>query len=192
MRKNKVTSIVLSLAMMLSTASAIPASATETKATKTISYNYVYDLASGYSADTVHTREMESLDRGLVAVKTSEGVYLSWRLFDSEDAKYGSADENVSFDIYRDGKKIATGSGTTNYLDKDGTADSEYYVLKEGESTEPITAQIKHDGSTVTVTALKAGVRAYAAKYGEGGSLESVTVREIETSGTSSFDIIIS
>ncbi len=94
-----------------------------------ISYNYSYDADLGYNKADVKTRRMETLDRGLTAVKTDGGVYLSWRLFDSEDAVYGSAGGNVSFDIYRDGEKIATESKTTNYTDADGTENSKYAVL---------------------------------------------------------------
>ena len=72
--------------------------------TETISYNYSYDMENDYTAENAKTREMEKLDRGLAAVKTADGVYLSWRLLDSEDAVYGSAEDNVSFNIYRDGE----------------------------------------------------------------------------------------
>ena len=47
----------------------------------------------------------EQLDRGLVAVPTQNGVYLSWRLQADEDNRFGDGDSNVSFDIYRDGEK---------------------------------------------------------------------------------------
>ena len=74
----------------------------------------------------------ENLDRGLVAMVTDEGVYLSWRLQADEDNVYGTARNNVSFDIYRDGTKIAVESYTTNYIDKDGTAASKYQVVRSG------------------------------------------------------------
>ncbi|MCH5210089.1 MAG: bacterial Ig-like domain-containing protein [Oscillospiraceae bacterium] len=95
----------------------IPVSAADDKATETISYNYTYTSANGYSDEDVHTREMEKLDRGLVAVKVDSGVYLSWRLFDSEDAIYGSAENNVSFKVYRDSEEIADVENSTNYVD---------------------------------------------------------------------------
>lgn len=68
-------------------------------------------------------RQVEGLDRGLVAVKTADGVFLSWRVFGTDPA-------SVSFNIYRDGSKIgsvAAGSAT-NYADKAGTASSKYGV----------------------------------------------------------------
>jgi len=80
-------------------------------------------------------RLVDNLDknRGLVAMQTSDGIYLTWRLQLDEDDVYGSGDSNVSFDIYRDGNKIAVESDTTNYIDKDGNADSEYQVVVSGE-----------------------------------------------------------
>ncbi len=185
MKGRKITSVALSLAMTSSFALPVRA---EDKATQTISYNYLYDLANDYSAETEITREMEKLGRGLVAVKTTDGVYLSWRLSDSEDVKYGSAEENVSFDIYRNGEKIATESGTTNYLDRDGTADSVYCVLRSDESVATVTSGIKCDGSTVIVNALKEGLTAYAAKYSEDGALERVISHAVTDAGESSFD----
>lgn len=94
--------------------------------TETITYNYSYDQTNGYDAAKSHTRQMEKLDRGLIAIKSGKGVYLSWRLFDSEDAIYGSADSNVEFVVYRDGKEIAVVKGKTNYTDS--TAGQSYTV----------------------------------------------------------------
>ena len=91
----------------------------------------------------MHTRQMEKLDRGLIAIKTDGGVYLSWRLFDSEDNIFGSADKNVSFNVYRDGKKISEVATKTNYVDS--TVGTNYSVAPvingvEGEKCNPVTA----------------------------------------------------
>lgn len=69
------------------------------------------------------TRQMEALDRGLVAVKTAEGVYLSWRVL-------GTDGNSTGFNLYRDGAKIASfdGKAASNYVDKSGTTSSKYYV----------------------------------------------------------------
>ncbi|BDG36133.1 rhamnogalacturonan lyase family protein [Saccharococcus caldoxylosilyticus] len=68
-------------------------------------------------------RQMEKLDRGLVAVKVENGVYLSWRMF-------GTDPENVAFNLYRDGEKINSKpiTSSTNYLDPHGTVGSKYSV----------------------------------------------------------------
>ena len=73
--------------------------------------------------------QFEQLDRGLVAVETDEGVFLSWRLLASEAS--GSTDSGVggpSFAVFRDGEHVATVDDSTNYADPDGTATSAYSV----------------------------------------------------------------
>jgi rhamnogalacturonan endolyase len=70
---------------------------------------------------------MENLDRGLVAVKTDSGVYLSWRLLGTED--YDSV-----FTIYRNGKKLTTVSDSTNYVDTTGDMSSQYSVFSSSSS----------------------------------------------------------
>ncbi len=186
----RILSVLLASALAASVA-VVPVSAeeTEAKSTETTSYNYVYDAAKGYSEETLQTREMEKLGRGLVAIKTTNGVYLSWRLFGSEDTVYGSAEENVSFDIYRDGEKIATERNKTNYLDAEGKADSTYYVLKEGETADVMDMGVSFIGSTITVNSPKAGLSVYAVKYGDDGNiLEKVIKKEIKSIGAYSFD----
>lgn len=66
---------------------------------------------------------MEYLNRGLVAVKVKQGVYVGWRLM-------GTEFDSTSFNLYRDGEKVNTAAITdsTNYLDPDGTIGSTYYV----------------------------------------------------------------
>ncbi len=73
--------------------------------------------------------QLEKLDRGLVAVKTPEGVYLSWRFLRQEVR--GAEKERLTgadFQVLRNGEVIATVTDSTNYADRDGTADAEYAV----------------------------------------------------------------
>ncbi len=73
--------------------------------------------------------QLEYLDRGLVAATTPEGVFLSWRLRGNEiTGKSQNGLTGINFNIYRDGKKIATVINSTNYLDKGATASAKYYV----------------------------------------------------------------
>lgn len=74
------------------------------------------------------TINQEKLDRGLAAIKISNGVYLSWRLYTEEDSVFGTAKSNVSFNIYRDGELIANEADTTNYIDVNGALTSKYAV----------------------------------------------------------------
>ncbi|OLS42178.1 hypothetical protein [Bacillus sp. MRMR6] len=71
----------------------------------------------------VFQRQMEKLDRGLVAAKVENGVYVGWRML-------GTDPNSVSFNLYRDGVKVNSKpiTSSTNYLDANGTQDSKYDV----------------------------------------------------------------
>jgi rhamnogalacturonan exolyase len=119
------------------------------------------------------TRQMECLDRGLVAVKVDEGVYIRWRLF-------GTDPERIGFYLFRDGELVNDSPITesTNYLDLDGKTSSTYFLWPVGtdefhfplESAEVWEKNYKeiplkkpddtvgHDGSTVTYSANDASV----------------------------------
>lgn len=139
----KLLCMVLSTVLAISSAAALNMSAyADSTNTQQVSYNYWYNSSTGYTDENVHTRQMEKLDRGLIAIKTDGGVYLSWRLFDSEDNIFGSADKNVSFNVYRDGKKISEVATKTNYVDS--TVGTNYSVAPvingvEGEKYDAVT-----------------------------------------------------
>ncbi|MPZ00300.1 MAG: rhamnogalacturonan lyase [Actinophytocola sp.] len=79
--------------------------------------------------------QLETLDRGLIATTTSEGVFLSWRLLGDEVT--GSSDHGMKsapFHVYRDGERVATVSDSTNYLDTKGSAASRYRVVSTAEA----------------------------------------------------------
>ncbi|MDD5185913.1 MAG: Por secretion system protein, partial [Paludibacter sp.] len=76
------------------------------------------------SGNLLAQRQLEKLNRGLVAVKTSSSqIFLSWRVL-------GSDPDNVAFNLYRDGVKLnATPITTaTNYTDP--TASATTYTVK--------------------------------------------------------------
>jgi hypothetical protein len=77
------------------------------------------------AAPTTGHYQVEDLDRGLVAVVTGDGVYVGWRM---QGYEYDKTSANVSYDLYRDGTKLANVTDSTNYLDKAGTASSSYAV----------------------------------------------------------------
>ncbi|MGF7137824.1 rhamnogalacturonan lyase family protein [Roseimarinus sediminis] len=81
-------------------------------------------------------RQVERLNRGLVAVSTDQGVFLSWRLL-------GTDDEQIAFDVYRDHEKINESPITdkTNYIDAGGTSTSLYHV-KTVNSTEEVSDMV--------------------------------------------------
>jgi len=69
-------------------------------------------------------KQMELLDRGLVAVRTSgSSVYIGWRMF-------GTDPDQIAFNVYRNNVKI-TGSpvsGSTNYIDANGSTSALYHI----------------------------------------------------------------
>ena len=89
-----------------------------------INMRYMLLVLALYHIGTVQAqRQMEKLDRGLVAVQTGNGVFLSWRVF-------GTDPKNVAFNIYRNGTKINASpiTGATNMTDGSGSGNSNYTV----------------------------------------------------------------
>ncbi|GAA1607345.1 rhamnogalacturonan lyase [Actinoplanes couchii] len=85
------------------------------------------------AASAPHGPRLEKLDRGLVAAPTSEGVFLSWRLLGSEATGHSPTGlTGVNFDVFRDGRRIATVKDSTNYLDKAGSGTAKYRVVPTG------------------------------------------------------------
>ena len=79
----------------------------------------VLSIVSVSNADA--QRKTDQLDRGLVAVKVSSGVYVSWRV---------QADEyyDVTYNLYRNGALIAQNLIASNYVDVSGSTSSSYTV----------------------------------------------------------------
>ncbi|MBK1835331.1 rhamnogalacturonan lyase [Roseibacillus ishigakijimensis] len=66
---------------------------------------------------------MEWLDRGLVAMESPAGIFLSWRVL-------GTDGDETGFNLYRNGKKITdlALSGPSNFLDQEGKVNDRYAV----------------------------------------------------------------
>ena len=67
-------------------------------------------------------RFTDKLDRGLIAVQTTNGVYCSWRI---------QADEyyDVKYNLYRNGMKVNSEPlDVSNFTDKSGSSSSTYTV----------------------------------------------------------------
>lgn len=90
-------------------------------------------------------RQMEALDRGVVAVPAVDGgILVSWRLLGDDSPK-------VAFNLYRDGAKLNAKplTGATDFVDKSGAATATYDVRpvlngKEGPAGKP--AKVWSDG----------------------------------------------
>ncbi len=68
---------------------------------------------------------MEKLDRGLIVMQAASGTgnFISWRMLGSDD------EDRVSFDLLRNGSRIAQNRYATNYSDASGTKNSRYQVV---------------------------------------------------------------
>ncbi|WP_078546796.1 rhamnogalacturonan lyase family protein [Litchfieldia alkalitelluris] len=90
---------------------------------------YVYNRL----APVDNPQEVEWLDRGVIALQSEDGIFISWRLLADE------YDRNVKFNVYRNGEKInAMPLDVTNFVDSEGSHEDTYTVetLVDGKSTE--------------------------------------------------------
>lgn len=79
-------------------------------------------------------RQVEYLNRGLVAVKVEGGVFLSWRLKGDEPL-------DQTFDIYKNGELYVSGVDATNYTDTEGFSYDTYQVVLSGTAAENVDSQ---------------------------------------------------
>ncbi len=132
--KKRIISSAVSTVMLVSAFGAMPQTAVRAE-----SWNPNTTKTPQYMEEA---RQMEALDRGLIASYSSDtnasavrGVYLSWRLLGDESL------ENQAFDIYRGDSSgnnfqlihTTEADGATNYIDTSGTQSNTYKVVKSGE-----------------------------------------------------------
>ena len=135
---------------------------------------------------------MERLARGVVAVQATGGVYVGWRMFGFE---YNATNpDNVSYNVYRNGAKIANVTNSTNYTDVAGTATSTYIVRPviggvEGSASETasvwaqqylrVPLQVPPGGTTDANCPTPNEAYAYSANDGSPGDADGDGVYEI-------------
>ncbi len=79
-------------------------------------------------------RKTDALDRGLIAIKTANGVYCSWRIM-------GEEYYDVKYNLYRDGTKVNSEPlNVSNFTDASGTTSSKYTVKAVVRGVEQSTA----------------------------------------------------
>ncbi|MBQ0023693.1 MAG: hypothetical protein KBT29_10710 [Prevotellaceae bacterium] len=82
-----------------------------------LTLSLVFAASAGFAQRTV-----DKLDRGLVAQKTTSGVFLSWRI-------NGEEYYDVKYNVYRDGVKITDEPlDVSNYRDASGSTSNKYTV----------------------------------------------------------------
>lgn len=95
--------------------------------------------------------QLEKLSRGLVVVKAKTGIFLSWRLMLDEVSGYSKTGlTGVDFNVYKNGKCIATVTDSTNFIDEAGTVEDLYSVATvknniEGEKCKEVKAWSSED-----------------------------------------------
>ena len=93
-------------------------------------------IAGAVGAQTT-ARYMEKLDRGLIAVKSGSGYYLSWRLFGTDPQ-----DNTFGFNVYKGSAKVNTAVITNATCYQDNSTGTGTYTVKpvtngvEGSSSE--------------------------------------------------------
>lgn len=96
--------------------------------------------------------QLERLNRGLVALKTKDGVFLAWRmLLDEVSGWTQSGMSGTDYAVYRNRERLAVVTECTCYVDAQGTDGSSYQVApirdgKEGERCEPVSPVENEDG----------------------------------------------
>ncbi len=91
----------------------------------------------------VFHRQLEKLNRGLLAVKVKDGVFLSWRMFLEEVDGYNATGlTGTDYRVYRNGQAVCLVTDSTNYLDREGRQEDSYAVapVREGQEGEPCEA----------------------------------------------------
>ena len=119
--------------------------------------------------------QMENLDRGVVAVKVTGGVYVGWRMMGYE---YTGTDSDTSYNLYKDGTLLKNVTDSTNYLDPAGATSSKYTVSAvlngtEGAQSAAVTAWSQQYASIpLTPPAKGPNGGTYSASDGSPGDLD--------------------
>jgi hypothetical protein len=114
--------------------------------------------------------QLENLDRGVVAVVVSGGVYVGWRMFGYE---YTGTDADVSYNLYKGGAKLANVADSTNYLDAAGSSSSSYTVTAVIKGVEgPQSPAVTPWAQNYTSIPLTAPGGSYSANDGATGDLD--------------------
>jgi rhamnogalacturonan endolyase len=116
--------IVTGISAGTATIKAISAENSDISAEKTVTVETV----------AIPQRQMEKIDRGLVAVKTGDGVFTSWRLLGTDPA-------GVQFNLYKKGvtnpvNPDPLSAAYTDFTDPDGTVSDQYSVAVLVDGTE--------------------------------------------------------
>ncbi len=122
--KKKLLSLILCAAMLLCFFACGEEDTSETEGSQTT--DTAADTEEEQIVEEQNGRQVEALDRGLVAVSTDDGILVSWR-------SLGTESNDTVYELFRDGTSVyKSESGmATCYLDTAGTEASSYYVITD-------------------------------------------------------------
>ncbi|MEU4744197.1 rhamnogalacturonan lyase [Actinosynnema sp. NPDC023658] len=124
-------------------------------AAASVTTSAVVAVPTATSAPAQAVQQVDRLNRGLIAVRTGSGNYVSWRVL-AGDAP------GTAFNLYRDGTKVnATPiSGSSNYVDQGAAADAEYTVRPVVAGVEQVSAAAEDKALRFTATPGDVGIAA--------------------------------
>ncbi|MFH8533789.1 hypothetical protein ACH4GE_35880 [Streptomyces tendae] len=86
----------------------------------------LFSAPAGHATDEPR-RIVENLDRGLIAVPSQDGTFLSWRLLGTEYARYGNA---IAFNVYKNGRRLNRAPVTKSTTYRDDTPGTGTYTVR--------------------------------------------------------------
>ncbi|MCM1182979.1 MAG: rhamnogalacturonan lyase [Roseburia sp.] len=136
--------------------------------------------------------QLEKLNRGLVAVPTRTGVFLSWRMLVDEVKGYCETGlTGMDYAVYKNGERLALVTDSTNYLDRDGTAADRYQIVPVAgqkelteAASEPVTAWA-HEYLDVPIRKPAGGVTPAGEEYSY--SANDMSVADVDGDGEYEF-----
>ncbi|WP_167612195.1 autotransporter-associated beta strand repeat-containing protein [Maribellus sediminis] len=145
-----------------------------------------------FSSNVMAQRYMEQLNHGLVAVKKTGGVFVSWRVL-------GSEWDDVAYNLYRDGSMINSEpiTGASNFWDTHGTTSATYTIKtvikgveQEGEESASVWDKNYID---IPVREINGGSSSYILNDASVGDLDGdgeyeIVVKRLATGGAESSD----
>ncbi len=145
-----------------------------------------------FSYNAMAQRYMEKLNHGLIAVNTTNGVFVSWRVL-------GSEGDDVSYNIYRDGAMVNSTpvNGASNLLDPNGTIASTYTIklLLNGveQTAEESTTVWSKNYIDIPVRKINGGYNTHIINDASVGDLDGdgeyeIVVKRLATGGVASSD----
>ncbi len=132
-----------------------------------------------YESRPVSLKQMEELDRGFVAVKKDEGMFLSWRFL-------GTDDENIKFNVYKNGEKLNKKAiaDVTNYTDESYKSGDTYTLV-------PVVSGKEVKADTETALLFEGDYLAIPVKQYEAGGYDINDASVGDLDGDGQYEIVV-